>query len=93
MQPGLVEVYIIVFLLTAAGYAGLASFTTLFYRRKSWGELTHNELKVKQGDATIENRLDLFFRSFFTGFFTYQVYLISLAVTGLYWLKLLMTGG
>lgn len=76
------EVFLLAFVVVAAGYAFLASWTPLFYKRKSWGQLTQNELKVKQGTASPEIRLDLFVRTFFTCFFTYQVYLLALLLGG-----------
>jgi len=80
MSANFLEVFLYAFFAVAAGYAVLASFTTIFYKKKSWGQLTRNELKVKQGTATIENRMDLLIRSFFTSLFTYQVYLVALLV-------------
>lgn len=81
MAANFIEVFLYSFFAVAALYALLASFTTIFYKKKSWGQLTRNELKVKQGTATIENRMDLLIRSFFTSVFTYQVYLVALFVT------------
>lgn len=81
MTGEFLEVFLYSFFAVAAGYSVLASFTTLFYRKKSWGQLTRNELKVKQRTATMENRMDLLIRSLFTSLFTYQIYLVSLLVS------------
>lgn len=86
MTSSFLEIFIIAFIAAAAGYAFLASWTPLFYRKKSWGQLSQNELLVKQGNATMENRIDLFFRSFFTSLFTFQVYLAALLLAGPVWL-------
>ena len=86
METGFLEIFIVAFIVAAAGYAFLASWTPLFYKKKSWGQLSKNELLVKQGNATVENRIDLFFRSFFTSLFTVQVYLAALLVAGAVWL-------
>ena len=72
------ELFFVAFLISALLYSFLASWTRLLYRGKSWGQLSANELKVKQGTATIENRIDLFVRTFFLSLFTYQIYLVAL---------------
>lgn len=81
MDIGFLEVYIITFLAVSAIYAFLAGWTTLFYRKKSWGQLSQNELKVKQGTATMENRLDLCAKSIVTGLLTWQLHAIALVIT------------
>lgn len=88
MTANFLELFLLAFVVIAIGYSGLASCTTLLYRRKSWGQLRPNELKVKQGSASIENRLDLFMRTFFTCVFTYQIYLLALVLGGLAYLVL-----
>ncbi|WP_136797021.1 MULTISPECIES: hypothetical protein [Desulfosediminicola] len=80
MELNFLEVFLYSFFGVAVGYALLAGFTPIFYKKKAWGQLTRNELKVKQGTATIENKMDLLIRSFFTSLFTYQVYLIALLI-------------
>jgi len=61
-------------------YAILGSCTPIFYKNKSRGRLSLNQLKVAQGDATFSQRIELFFKTFFLGFFTPGVY--GLAVLG-----------
>lgn len=58
-------------------YAILGSCTPLLYRNKSRGRLSLNQLKVAQGDATLGQRIELFFKTFFLGFFTPAVYGIT----------------
>jgi spore coat protein CotH len=81
MGVGFLEVYIITFLAVLAIYLFLAGWTTIFYRKKAWGQLTQNELKVKQGTATIENRIDLCAKSAVTGLLTWQLHMITLGLT------------
>ncbi len=85
------ELYLMIFFIIAAGYAFLLSCTSIFYKKKSFGQLSPNELKVKQGTATAEVKMDLFFRSLFTAIFTYQMHLIALAITGVIYLIIYMT--
>jgi hypothetical protein len=58
-------------------YAILGSCTPLLYRKKSRGRLSLNQLKVAQGDATFSQRIELFFKTFFLGFFTPGIYGIA----------------
>jgi hypothetical protein len=81
MDIGFLEVYLITFLAVSAIYSFLASWTTFFYRNKAWGQLSKNELKVKQGTATMENRIDLCAQTIITGLLTWQLHLIALIIT------------
>lgn len=58
-------------------YAIIGSCTPILYRKKSRGRLSLNQLKVVQGDASISQRIELFFKTFFLGFFTPAVWGIS----------------
>lgn len=81
MDIGFLEVYITTFLTVSVIYVFLAGWTTLFYRKKAWGQLSQNELKVKQGTATVENRLDLCAQNAVKGLLTWQLHLIALVIT------------
>jgi len=80
MNPNFAELYFLAFLAVASTYAFLKSWTRLPYRRMPVGRLSGNELRVKQGTASIENRLTLFGLTFFSSLFTYQVYLLALVI-------------
>lgn len=82
MAPNFWEVYLLACMIVAVGYGLLASCTALFYKHKALGQLKPNELKVKQGRATPEVRIDLFVKSFFSCFFSYRVYLLALILSG-----------
>lgn len=85
MEVGFLECYVLMFLSVAAAYAFIAGWTPFFYRKKSWGQLSRNELKVKQGTATLENRFDLFFRSMVSSLFVWQAHLVALLLTAVIW--------
>lgn len=74
------ETFFLSFLVVAISYSFIASWTKFLYKKKSWGQLSPNELKVKQGTASLENRVDIFARTFFASLFTYQVYLVALVL-------------
>ena len=88
MAPGLLETFLLVFAAVALGYAFLASCTALLYKSKSVGQLTRSELKVKQGTASPEERVNLFVRTFFSCLFTYQIYLLALLIGGAVYLAI-----
>ncbi len=56
----------------------LASCTTLYYKQKPVGRLSHNQLRIKQGNASLEHRLNVFAQSLIFSFVTFRIYLFSL---------------
>jgi len=73
----------------------LAGFTKIYYKNKSMGHLSHSQLRIKQGNATFEQRLNVFAQSFIFGFISFRVYLITLLVwlvlSGLYYLYMMLS--
>lgn len=80
----LIELFFISFILSSVIFALLSSCTKLFYKKKTWGRLTLNQLKVVQGDATISQRIELFFQSLFVSVFTMEVYIITIPVFSIF---------
>lgn len=72
------------FFLVALVNGLLASCTTLYYKKKSTGNLSHGQLRIKQGNATLEQRLNVFAQYLTFSVFTPSVYIIALLV----WLTL-----
>ncbi len=68
------------FLLVSLINALLASCTKLFYRQKSSGHLSHSQLRIKQGNATFEHRLNVFAQSLVFCFVTFRIYLFTFLV-------------
>lgn len=66
------------FCLVALTNSLLASCTTLFYRKKPVGRLSHNQLRIKQGNATFEHRLNVFGQSLTFSIVTIRVYIFTL---------------
>jgi len=92
MHPSFIELFFFCLLVIAAIYGLLASWTPFFYRKKAVGQLRGNELRIKQGTASIDNRLSVLARTFFLSFFTYQVYLLALALSGMLYIIYQLTG-
>ena len=72
------------FLLVACANALLASCTKRYYKNKSPGHLSHSQLRIKQGTATLDHRLNIFAQSLAFSFFSFRIYLITILV----WLAL-----
>lgn len=81
MITGFLELFALCFLIVAVGYGALAGCTSLLYRKKSVGQLRGDELRVKQGTASLEHRFNVAVKTFFTSIFTYQVYLLALTIS------------
>ncbi len=60
----------------------LASCTSLLYRNKKWGELSHSQLRVKQGNANFEHRINTFTNAFIFSLITVRLLLISAFLAG-----------
>jgi hypothetical protein len=78
------SILLLSFLLVAFTNAIVASFTSVYYRKKSIGHLSHSQLRIKQGNATFEHRLNVFAQSFVFCFVTLRVYIFTVLV----WLAL-----
>lgn len=72
------SIFLFSFFLVAITNAFLASFTTFFYGKKSSGHLSHSQLRIKQGNATLEHRINVFAQYFTFSIVTLRVYLITL---------------
>lgn len=65
------------FTIISAVSALLASCTTLFYRNKAGGQISHSQLRIKQGNATLEHRLNVFALSLIFNFASFRIYFFS----------------
>lgn len=82
------------FLFVALINALLASCTKFFYKDKSSGHLSHSQLRIKQGNANFDHRLNVFAQSLVFCFVTFRIYLFTLLIwltfTGLHYLSKFM---
>ena len=71
----------------------LAAFTTFPYRKKSWGQLSHSQLRIKQGNATFDHRLNAFTQATLFCLFSWRGLFLSLLlwilVNALYYFRLI----
>lgn len=77
----LIEAFFILLVCVSAIHATLSCTTTILYRKKPRGRLTHNQLKVVQGDANVGQRSELFFYTLFSNFLSPSIYFFTLALT------------
>ena len=84
------------FLFVALTNAILASCTRLYYKNKPVGLLSHSQLRIKQGNATFEHRLNVFGQALVFCFITLRIYLlailIGLVLSGAMYLATLLQG-
>lgn len=80
---------LISFVVVAVADGLLASWTPFYYKNKPIGQLSHSQLRIKQGTANFEHRLNVFAQSLVFCFVTLRIYCISLlvwlALSGLYY--------
>jgi len=68
------------FLAVAAINALLASCTRQYFKNRSSGHLSHSQLRIKQGTADFEHRLNVFVQTFLLSLVSWRIYLIVLLV-------------
>lgn len=78
-------VLLLALVLVVVGNALLASCTDLYYRRKAWGQLSHSQLRIKQGRAEVDHRLNVFFQALVFGLVSPRLYLCAAALLLFYW--------
>lgn len=81
------SLFIICLCIVAVSNGLLASCTSLLYKDKKTGQLSHSQLRIKQGNAHFEHRINVFTTSFLFSFITLRLLLIALffaVVTNLY---------
>ncbi len=66
------------FLAIALINALLASSTKRYFKTRSSGHLSHSQLRIKQGTADFEHRLNVFVQTFLLSLVSWRVYLIVL---------------
>lgn len=58
----------------------LASFIPAYYSKASIGKMTHSQLRVKQGNATLDHRLNVFAQSIVFSLVNFKVCLATIAL-------------
>ncbi len=60
----------------------IASTWSQFYQKVPIGRLSHSQLRVKQGNATPEHRINVFAHTLVLSLFRFRIYLISALLWG-----------
>lgn len=68
------------FLAVACINALLASCTRQYFKNRSSGLLSHSQLRIKQGTADFEHRLNVFVQTFLLSLISWRIYMIVLPV-------------
>ncbi|MCP3892443.1 MAG: hypothetical protein GY797_21530 [Deltaproteobacteria bacterium] len=74
------SIVLLSFILVVLANGVLASCTTLYYNKSTWGRLSHSQLRIKQGNATFEHRLNVFASSILFSFVNPKIYLATAAM-------------
>lgn len=61
----------------------IASTWKKYYLKVPLGRLSHSQLRVKQGNATLEHRINVFAHTLILSIFKFRIYLISMLIWGL----------
>lgn len=60
----------------------IASTWRNYYQKVASGRLSHSQLRIKQGNATFEQRINVFTHTFVLSFFKFRIYFISALLSG-----------
>ena len=60
IHPSWITILLVSFVCTAVCNALISSFSTSYYKNIPLGRLNHSQLRVKQGNATREQRFNVF---------------------------------
>lgn len=71
------DLLLVSFLLVALANSLLASCTGIYYQNIATGRLSHSQLRIKQGTATFEQRLNVFSYSLVFSFISLRIYLFT----------------
>ncbi len=69
----------------------LASCSSLYYRDKAPGQLSHSQLRIKQGTPELEHRLNVFALALVFGLVSPRLYLLAGAAWLVYWAWMALT--
>jgi len=73
--------FVIIFIIVAIFYAGLAAFTTIFYKNKFIAHLSNLEIKILNNEATFGDRIKIFFANLFASYAAMPIYIIAALIT------------
>lgn len=81
----LAVIFLTAFIIVAFMYAFLAAFTNIFYKKRRDVELSYIEQQIKSGEATVGQRVSLFWPSVFGSLVVPQCYIAAAVLTSVYW--------
>lgn len=58
----------------------IASFSSSYYKKMPVGRLTHGQLRIKQGNADLDQRLNVFVLALLFGFTSFRIIIITLLI-------------
>lgn len=73
--------FLVFFVIVSIINSLLACSLSSYHAKTPTGRLTHSQLRIKQGNATIEQRINVFAMTVVFGFTNIKLYLIAAAFT------------
>ncbi len=78
LHPEWMTILFVTFIAVAICNGLMASFSSSYYKKMPVGRLTHGQLRVKQGNADLDQRLNVFVLSLIFGFTSFRIIMITL---------------
>ncbi len=78
IHPDWIQILFVSFIVVAVSFGMISSFSSSYYKNMPMGRLSHSQLRVKQGNASIEQRLNVFVLSLLFSWTNSRIILITL---------------
>lgn len=80
LHPEWMTILFVTFLSVAVCNGLIASFSSSYYKKMPVGRLTHGQLRIKQGNADLDQRLNVFVLALLFGFTSFRIIIITLLI-------------
>ncbi|BHH83546.1 hypothetical protein [Desulforhopalus sp. 52FAK] len=80
LHPAWIKILFVSFITVALCFAMISSFSRSYYKNTPMGRLSHSQLRVKQGNANIEQRLNVFVLSLLFSVTNLRILIITLLI-------------
>lgn len=80
LHPEWMTILFVTFVAVAVCNGLIASFSSSYYKNIPIGRLTHGQLRIKQGNADLDQRLNVFVLALLFGFMSFRIIIITLLV-------------
>lgn len=78
IHPDWIKILFVSFIAVSICFAMISTFSTKYYKNIPMGRLSHSQLRVKQGTANIEQRLNVFVLSLLFSVTNFRIIIVTL---------------